>query len=258
MDWQQLYWTVKPYKTYYKQNISFTMSKYSHEIINLIKNSKFGEAPPNHALKYLGTTHLYYCLGTQQKRKIAKDWKKSHHDISLSEYTHLIDDLYKGESYEEKTIASELLNLYPQHRKELNLEKIYEWLKYLEGWAEIDSLCQGSFPAIEILNRWEDWERMLVRLNGDQSIKRRRASLVLLCKSARESHDSKISHLAFRNITNTMHESEILITKAVSWLLRSLIKHHGAEVASFIERNTNHLPKIALRETKRKLKTGRK
>ena len=55
-----------------------------------------------------------------------------------------------------------------------------------------------------------------------------------------------------------MHEKDILITKAISWLLRSLVKYHKNEVDQVIEQNKETLPKIAIRETKRKIETGRK
>lgn len=234
------------------------MSKFYPQIVDLIKQSAPGNAPEGHGVKYLGTTHVYYCLGTLPKRQIAKDWQKAHSAINYKEYVSLLDALYKGESYEEKTIASEILNLYPTHRQQLELQKIYEWLEHLEGWAEIDTLCQGSFPAIEVLKRWNEWEDLLEKLNKDADIKRRRASLVLLCKSARETADPRVSKLALNNISNVMEEKDILITKAVSWLLRSLIKHHRKEVEEFISQNEDRLPKIALRETRKKLSTGRK
>ncbi|MBY0432537.1 MAG: DNA alkylation repair protein, partial [Cyclobacteriaceae bacterium] len=53
-------------------------------------------------------------------------------------------------------------------------------------------------------------------------------------------------------------EKEILITKAISWLLRDLVKHHTKMVSQYISRNKNTLPAIAIRETLTKLKTGKK
>jgi len=92
----------------------------------------------------------------------------------------------------------------------------------------------------------------------DGNPSRRRASLVLLTKSVRGSNDARLSKLAFKNIDLLKGEKDILITKAVSWLLRSLIKNHRVEVVDYINKNRQILPKIAIRETERKLKTGRK
>ena len=53
-------------------------------------------------------------------------------------------------------------------------------------------------------------------------------------------------------------DKDILITKAISWLLRDLIKHHREQVVYYLDKNSDNLPKIAIRETKNKLITGKK
>ena len=53
-------------------------------------------------------------------------------------------------------------------------------------------------------------------------------------------------------------ERPILITKAVSWLLRALADRHHAAVTAYIDANEATLPKIAIREARTKLKTGTK
>ena len=55
-----------------------------------------------------------------------------------------------------------------------------------------------------------------------------------------------------------MKEKEVLITKAVSWLLRSMIKYYRNEVTDYLNENKESLPKIAVREVSIKLETGRK
>jgi len=74
----------------------------------------------------------------------------------------------------------------------------------------------------------------------------------------RQSDDERLSKLAFENIENLKSEKEILITKAVSWLLRSLVKFHKNEVAIYLKENKVSLPKIAYREALAKVETGRK
>ena len=49
-----------------------------------------------------------------------------------------------------------------------------------------------------------------------------------------------------------------MITKAISWLLRSMIRHYKNEVSDYVNAQADTLPKIAVRETLVKLKTGRK
>jgi len=44
----------------------------------------------------------------------------------------------------------------------------------------------------------------------------------------------------------------------VSWLLRSMLRHHERAVAAYVRENRHSLPAIAVRETTRKITTGRK
>jgi 3-methyladenine DNA glycosylase AlkD len=102
------------------------------------------------------------------------------------------------------------------------------------------------------------WEKLLKKFNQSSNINKRRASLVLLTKPVRQSDDTRLSKLAFANIDNLKSETDILITKAVSWLLRSLTTFHKDEVLKYLETNKESLPKIAYREALSKALTGRK
>jgi 3-methyladenine DNA glycosylase AlkD len=68
--------------------------------------------------------------------------------------------------------------------------------------------------------------------------------------------DGRLSALALQVIDTLKHEKEILITKAISWLLRSMIKNHKDLVSEYLKNERESLPKIALRETLVKIKTG--
>jgi len=81
---------------------------------------------------------------------------------------------------------------------------------------------------------------------------------VLLTRPTRTSSDPRYRELAFEVIERLKSERPILITKAVSWLLRSMAGHHGAAVAAYLDANAASLPAIAVRETRVKLRTGTK
>jgi 3-methyladenine DNA glycosylase AlkD len=98
----------------------------------------------------------------------------------------------------------------------------------------------------------------LVRLVSDGNVHKRRASLVLLTKPVRDSENKRLADLAFANIDRLKNERSILVTKAISWLLRDLIRHHRERVETYLFENSDCLPKIAIRETRRKLLTGKK
>lgn len=234
------------------------MDKFHKEILREIKNSVQNKSNSTWVAKYLGTNHIYYGLSNPQKREIAKTWVKNHKDLSETEFTDLLNSLYKGKSYDEKSIASYLLFYFPSLRKNLKPELLDNWLDYLSGWAEVDNLCQSNYKAEEMLLDWKTWKSMLTRFSKEKNISKRRASLVLLTKVVYQSDDKRLSNLAFKIIDRLKSEKDVLITKAISWILRDLTYLHKKEVEDYLEKNINSLPKIALRETKRKLLTRRK
>ena len=151
-----------------------------------------------------------------------------------------------------------MLDYHPELRKTIGPRELGGWLGQLVGWAEVDSLCQNIFTAEELAANWSAWERFIQKLSRDRNINKRRAALVFLVGPVSYSKDPRFTRLAFVTMESLKNEKEILITKALSWLLRSMIALHKKEVVTYIAKNKNSLPKIALRETTRKLATGRK
>lgn len=228
------------------------------QIVTLL--NQFASQPTHDGfdVKYVGTKKPSYHLKTAVQKQIITTILKSH-SFDLSSYIDLISSLYQNSSsYDETIIAGRLVSALPKLRCQLKPALINTWLNYTQGWAEVDTLCQLNFTSQEVLANWDQWFELLKKLNSDQNVHKRRASLVLLTKPVSHSDDSRLSDLAFINITNLKSEKDILITKAVSWLLRSLIKHHRHQVADYLAKNQDSLPKIAFRETSTKLQTGKK
>ena len=207
--------------------------------------------------RYLGTTKPYLGLPTKEKQNLTKDYLKSQNldNITLDK---LLISLSRGQSFEEVSAVGYILTFSHDFRRSIEMATLDQLLDHVEGWAETDTICQMSFTADELLSRWSDWENLLKKFRTDPNIHKRRASLVLLTKPLRQSADPRLASLALENTAQLMAEKHILITKAISWILRSMIKHHPALVENYLEKNQELLPKIALRETHRKLLTGRK
>ena len=217
-----------------------------------IKHQEFGK-------NYLGTNKIYYCISISNIKKIAKDFLQKHENLSLDDYLSLLNSLYeKGKSTDELMTAAKIVELSNKLRKQLEPKVLDNWLSYVKGWAEVDSLCQSNFKAEELLANWDKWEKLILNFSKDKNIHKRRASLVLLTMSSRNTTDKRLADLAFANIEKLKGEKDILITKAISWLLRSLVKNHKTEVKTYLQKNKKTLPSIAVRETTRKLLTGRK
>lgn len=236
------------------------MNRHHQEILKEIESE--AERNPRHSNQhseeYNGTKHLHYPLDSGQRKEIVKAWINNQQDISIDELLNLFDSLYKGKSYDEKSVAGRLLQHLSELRRKIDPSHLDNWLNELEGWAEVDSLCQSKFDADDFLSDLSHWEELIKRLAKSKNINKRRASLVLLTKPIRDSDDIRLAKLAFETIDKFKSEKEILITKAISWLLRDLIKNHRHLVESYLEKNLATLPKIAVRETRNKLLTERK
>lgn len=208
---------------------------------------------------YTGSQHTFYAVSVPNRRAILKDVIREHKsDTTSEEWLSLISALIAGKSHEEKTMGAYLLGYLPEVRQVVDFSHFDDWLGKLNGWAEVDSLCQNVFQPEEILESWKGWQKFLIKLSKDKNINKRRASLVFLTGPTWKSDDQRLHKSAYRNIERLKSETDILITKAISWLLRSMVGTRPKEVSTYLATNKTMLPKIAVRETKHKLKTGKK
>jgi 3-methyladenine DNA glycosylase AlkD len=209
-------------------------------------------------VSYLRSGHRYYGLTAPELRGAAKAWLAANKLLPPKAIVKVLDSLFLAESHEEKILAAVMLGYSKAARGAVTTKTLDAWLDHLVGWAEIDALCSNVFKPDEVLASWKEWERFLKRLSRDGNINKRRAALVFLTGPVRYTSDKRLSTLAFETVERLKGEREIIITKAVSWLLRNLTIQHRQAVASYIAKNKATLPAIAVRETTRKIKTGRK
>jgi len=176
--------------------------------------------------KYLGSNKPTASVKTSKMIDLAKKIVKEN-NLNKKQLTELLDSLYsKGKTFQEIDLAARLLGVAPKIRQEINPNKLDYWLNFTHGWAETDVLCQSNFTSNELLSNWNNWKKLLIKFSKDKNVHKRRASMVLLTKSVRMSDDKRLSNLAFKNINLLKKETDILITKAISWILRELIKNH--------------------------------
>jgi len=206
--------------------------------------------------KYCGSNKQTNCIKSGEVKKLAKKIV-GENNLDRNQLTKLLDSLYSNARFmEETTLAARILEIAPKLRQQIDPNKLDYWLNFTHGWAETDVLCQSSFTSDELLSNWSTWKKLLIKFSKDKNVHKRRASLVLLTKPTRMSNDKRLSDLAFKNVDLLKEEKDILITKAVSWILRSLIKYHKEEVANYLKENEDELPRIAVREVTNKLLTG--
>jgi len=208
--------------------------------------------------EHLGTTRVWYGLKNEQSRRILLDFSAAHKDLSYDDWLALIDSLYQGDSYEERCAPRTLFRKFPRYRRQLPRPQLDAWLGCLNGWAEVDSACQTVFTDKDLLADWSGWSALLDKLASDANVNKRRAALVLLTAPISQSPDKRILDLSLALIDRLKGEKDGRVTKAISWLLRKGVKQHRAAIAAYLEANAPSLPAIAIRETRRKLTTGKK
>lgn len=207
---------------------------------------------------YLGNQHTGYRIGNPALREIARPWMRAHRHLLPEEFTEVLSSLIKGESSTEKILAGMLMDYSAKSQRTFDPVIFVEWLDHLVGWAEVDAVCTGDFSITQVPEDWPKWKKVIGRLSKDNNINKRRASLVLFCSPVSRVRDERLATEALLTIDRLKSEKEIMITKAVSWLLRSMIKHYKKEVSEYLRLNNDTLPRIAARETLVKLKTGKK
>ena len=234
------------------------INPFHKEILKLIQQNSGKPLRDNFLNNYLGNTHIRYPITAPVLRIIAKEWMKAHRDLSADDFADVLTSLVEGESSTEKIMAGILMGYSAKPQRTFDPAIFGSWLDHLVGWAEVDALCTGDFPISQVPADWPKWKKLIVALSKDTNINKRRASLVLFCSPVSRVRDMRLADEAFRRIEKLKYEKEIIITKAVSWVLRSMVRHYRKEVSDYVDGNVNTLPKIAIRETRVKLDTGTK
>lgn len=208
---------------------------------------------------YLGNSHPKYPINNPTLRSITKEFTRNHKDLRVKDFQQVLTSLIQAPSMTEKMAAGLLLDTCTKEQRKFIPAIFDKWLNHLIGWVEVDTLCSGKYSKTEIKEQWSEWKTLLLKFSASKNINKRRASLVLLCASAlRYERNEAMANVAFQIIHKLSHEKEVLITKAISWLLRSMVKFYKKEVAAFVQKNKSTLPAIAVRETLAKIKFGRK
>jgi 3-methyladenine DNA glycosylase AlkD len=234
------------------------LNLFHQEILQSIKERS--GTPTQHTFldSYLGNSHPRYSINAPTLRTIAKIWMKDHHHISSREFSSLLTSLIEGISSTEKCMAGILMDYATAGQREFDPKLFNSWLDHLAGWAEVDAVCTGKYTIHQLPPDWNRWSKLLDRFSKSKNIHKRRASLVFLCSPIRHSNDERLAKAAIQNVERLKQEKDVLITKAISWILRSMVKHHKKIVAQYVKENKSSLPSIAVRETLTVLKTGKK
>ncbi len=209
-------------------------------------------------LKYLATSKKYLCIKAPDRDILLREILKETKDLPAKQIIQILDELFHSGVYDYINFAGKFLTKSKKCHEAVSLMQIKKWVSRTEGWAECDVICQSLFSEKEVLERWEKWEKSIRKFSSSKNIQIRRASLVLQVRPNGKSHNPKLRKLAIETIEKLKGEKSVLITKAISWLLRALQNQNKSEIKKYLLANKSTLPPSAYRETMRKIETGKK
>jgi len=208
-------------------------------------------------LKSIPTKHKLYGVRIPKLREIAKEWFKQNKDLSFDGFIELIEILWKDASREERIIAIEFLNFYKEHIPLISKDLINKWIKSLDNWEETDGF------AMYLVGRWilsdfNNFQGYLWELIEDEDVWTRRVAIVATVEFNDWKRGKAYPELTFKLIDVVKEDKHPMITKAVSWALRIMIKEYKKEVADYMKKNDSILAKHIVREVNNKLTSGLK
>jgi len=234
------------------------MHPHHRELLKEIKKTAGKPVRDPFLQNYLGNPHPLFVIKSAALRKILRTWLAAHRELSPEQLAAVVDSLVQGKTSTEKCAGGLLLDCARKSMRGFDPKLFDRWLNSMMGWVEVDTLCTGRYPEAEIPREWLRWKPVLNRLARSKNIQKRRASVVLLCSPLRHTADPRLLKQALQTVDRLAEEREVLITKAVSWVLRSAAVHHPQEVKKYVTLNKPILPGIAVRETLTKISTGKK
>jgi 3-methyladenine DNA glycosylase AlkD len=165
--------------------------------------------------------------------------------------------LVRGGTVEGRQVGYELISRRKDARELLTPRLVEQLGRGNDNWASVDGFAvfvsgpawrEGRVSDRDVVrwarssNRW--WRRTAL------------ASSVALNVAARGGRGDTRRTLLI--CSEFVGEHDSMLAKAVSWSLRSLVKHDSAAVRAFLDEHGADLPSIVRREVETKLRTGRK
>lgn len=201
------------------------------------------------------TAMVFYGVSVRDLRRIAAAWHREHPDADPRTVGALADELWGRGVREEMVVATMLLGRTARTRSVLDLDRIDAWGSLLDCWETTDQLGMGlvgPWVVDDLAGRMPLLGELTTRVNPWL----RRLALVVAAHLGRV-EDAPWEPVATL-VRSLASDREAAIPKAISWVLRSHLRHRTAEVLALLENHRAEIPAIARREALRKAETGSK
>lgn len=197
-----------------------------------------------------------YGVRVPDLREIARAWYREHKQATREEVLTLAEILWNNASHEERQLVTHLFEHYKNWMPTLNKSHFEHWRRGLDNWVITDSL--GWLLGLWVLADPDNRLGYLEELIANKDVWSRRLSLVATVHINRGETGFTAPDLTLQLIDQVKEERHPMMTKAVSWTLRELTRHHRHQVAVYLEENQEVLAKHVVREVNNKLQTGLK
>lgn len=216
-------------------------------------------ADPEHR-EGLGTsapTELWvYGVRVPDLRKIARAWRRAHQEIAQENLVAVLNALWNGQSREERKLVIYLLLDYERRIPDLSQALFERWRRDIDSWEMADGV--GWILGLWLVGDPETRLDYLWRLIADEDVWSRRVALVVTIPINRDNPGFTIPDLTLELVDQVKQERHPMMTKAVSWVLREMIKNHRDRVVAYLDANREVLARHVVREVDNKLHTGLK
>jgi len=195
-----------------------------------------------------------YGVKVPRLREIANAWYRAHREIARDDLFALVERLWEAGSREGRQIVFYLLEHYSRWTPDLPQACFERWRRDLDSWVETDGL--GWTLALWLMGDPDARLDYLWELIADEDVWSRRLALVPLARINRGAMGATFPALTLQLIDRVKAERHPMITKAVSWVLREMIRRHRDQVTIYLEQNRDALASHVVREVNNKLHTG--
>src|SRR5690606_38833789 len=188
-------------------------------------------------------------------RGVVRDYRKRTKGEAPATVIALAHAIIKRNTLEGRQAAYEIVAAHKPAFAALRIADVEKLGKGIDNWASVDGFATTIAGRAWLTGQLKDTDFKRWARSKDPWWRRAAlASTVCLNTKARGgSGDSKRTMAICEMLADDDH---IMVHKALSWALRSLVEHDRKAVEAFLKRH--ELPALVRREVLRKLKTGRK
>lgn len=209
----------------------------------------------NNALVAIPTDWKMIGVRTANIRKLASEYaSRINRKEDFDELIAYLDEAFDRKNLTLVALGFETLNKRSKFLERKVLENVQKWVPLVSDWAIADGI------AIFITGRLLEKNRInlsnLSFLKNHSNIFGRRIYIVSMVLPVR---------IGSCNIALFLSEVELFIRdknkyiyKAVSWVLREGTKKFKAQISAFLERHSEELHSLVVREVRNKIETGKK